>query len=91
MSNPLDKLHAQSKLNKEALMAFIQLCDAVCDAVKEAGAQGAPAGPMYAAFMSYGMSLEQFERMMNVLVSAGRLRKSGNLYFYVEQPSGDKP
>jgi hypothetical protein len=79
-----DDLHNRSKLTKEALLAFVQLCDAVVDAVKEAGPQGAPAGPMYAAFMSVGMSLEQFERMMDVLVKAGRLRKQGHLYFYAE-------
>lgn len=90
MSNPLDKLHTSSKLTKEALIAFIELCDAVVDAVKEAGPQGAPAGPMYAAFMSYGMSLEQFQRMMDMLVNAGRLRKQGHLYFYVEQPQETK-
>lgn len=87
----LDNLHGRSKLTKEALIAFVELCNAVVDAVKEAGPQGAPAGPMYAAFMSVGMSLEQFERMMAALVKSGRLRKSGDLYFYVEQQPGDKP
>lgn len=86
----LDKLHQYSKLTKEALIAFVELCNAVVDAVKEAGPQGAPAGPMYAAFMSVGMNLEQFERMMAALVKSGRLRKSGDLYFYIPQP-GDKP
>lgn len=84
MSDPLDKLHRNTKLSKEALLAYVQLCNAVVDAVKEAGPQGAPAGPMYAAFMSVGMSLEQFERMMDLLVKSGRLRKSGHLYFYVD-------
>jgi hypothetical protein len=48
------------------------------------GPQGAPAGPMYAAFMSQGMTLEQFERMMDAIVKSGRLRKQGHLYFYVD-------
>lgn len=84
----MSDLHNRSKLTKEALIAYMELCLAVIDAVKEAGPQGAPAGPMYAAFMSAGMSLEQFQRMMDGIVRSGRLRKSGDLYFYVEaQPS----
>lgn len=81
-----DTLHRTSQLTKQHFLAYLDLIDAVIDAVKQAGPQGAPAGPMYAAMMTGGVTLEQFEKMMALIVTAGRLRKSGDLYFYVEQP-----
>ena len=77
-------LHERSKIRKEQLIAFVELCDAVVSTVKETGPQGAPAGSLYAALMSGGATLQQFEQFMSVLVRAGRLRKSGDLYFYSE-------
>lgn len=62
----------------EALRA---LADSIIEAVKAAGPSGAPAGPLYAALMACGMTLDQFETIMNVLVRVGKLRKSGLLYF----------
>lgn len=73
-----------TRVTANDLLAFVQLCEAVIDAVKEMGPQGAPAGPLYAAVMTVGMSLEQFERLMDTIVRSGRLRKSGHLYFYVD-------
>jgi len=63
------------------LKALKAICDAVIESVKLAGPLGAPAGTLYAAMMTHGFTLEQFERLMNGLVSAKMLRKSGNLYF----------
>jgi hypothetical protein len=54
---------------------------AIIETVRESGSMGAPAGPMYAAMMSYGFSLENFEQIMAGLVAAKMLRKSGHLYF----------
>jgi len=82
----MSDLYDQSKVRKEHLIAFVELCETVIAAVQEAGPQGAPAGPIYAACMTVGMSLEQFERLMAVIVRSGRLRKSGDLYFYVPLP-----
>lgn len=64
-------------------MALAALCNAFLESVKEAGPQGAPAGPLYAAAMTHGLSLEHFEAIMGALVKAGKLRKSGHLYFAV--------
>lgn len=65
----------------EAHMRILELASALLDVVKAAGPQGAPAGPMYAACMSRGMTLSQFERLMGLLESAGKVRKSNQLYF----------
>lgn len=56
---------------------------AIVETVKEAGTQGTPAGPLYAALMTTGMSLEQFEHIMSALVAGKMLRKSGQLYYYI--------
>lgn len=51
--------------------------------VKEMGAGGAPAGPMYAALMSK-LSLNQFNTMMDTLVKHGYLRQEGHVYYFVK-------
>ena len=61
--------------------ALLAICDAIIETVKDSGSLGAPAGPMYAALMAQGFSLEQYEAIMGALVKAGKLRKSGDLYF----------
>jgi hypothetical protein len=60
-----------------------KVCNAIVETVKEMGKQGAPAGPLYAALMTTGMTLENFEQIMSGLVAAKMLRKSGQLYYYV--------
>ena len=57
--------------------------DAIVEAVKAAGPTGAPGGVIYAALMTHGCTLEQYEAFMDALVRAGKLRKSGHLYFPV--------
>lgn len=66
------------------MIALIKIMTALTAAVKEAGEQGAPSGPMYAAVMTHGVSLEQYQRMMGVLVNAGILRLSNHVYYYIE-------
>jgi hypothetical protein len=84
MSSNISTIKAAARTRTEALLALLKLTDGLIEIIKDAGPQGAPAGPMYAALMSGGMTLEQFECIMGVLVSAGRLRKQGHLYFFVK-------
>ncbi len=65
--------------DKARAMAAVLL--AVIDAVKEAGAMGAPGGVIYAGLMAQGCSLQQYDQIMAALVSAGKLRRRGDLYF----------
>ena len=67
----------------EQAKALRMICDAVIDSVKAAGPLGAPAGTLYAALMTHGASLEQFESLMAGLVKIGKLTKQGHLYFAV--------
>ncbi len=59
--------------------------EAVIDAVKAAGPMGAPGGVIYAAMMAQGASLSQYQSIMGALVSVGKLRRQGDLYFIAEQ------
>jgi len=56
---------------------------AIIETVKDMGDEGAPGGTLYAGLMSYGITLEIFNEIMGVLVEGGKLRKSGEVYFYV--------
>lgn len=58
------------------------LADIVIETVKTSP-DGVPAGHLYAALMSVGLSLEQFERLMGLLVEADKVTKRGHLYFAV--------
>ena len=61
------------------------LCDSIVESVAASGNQGAPGGHLYAALMTYGISMEQFESIMGTLVRIGQLRKQGELYFAVKR------
>lgn len=67
----------------EGLNILKEMADIVVETVKEAGTHGVPGGHIYAALMAVGMSLEQYERLMGLLVETKKLRKSGQLYFAV--------
>ena len=54
----------------------------ILDAVKEGGDHGAPGGVLYSALMGK-ISLAQFEQIMNVLVRMKKVRKQGQLYFWL--------
>jgi hypothetical protein len=58
------------------------VCSAIVDAVKEAGDLGAPGGVLYAVLQA-SISLAQFEQLMSALVRTGKLRRDGDLYFWV--------
>ncbi len=64
--------------DKEAIMAVF---DAIVESVAVAGDHGAPGGTLYAALMSVGLSYDQFESLMGMLVASGKLTKRGQLYF----------
>lgn len=57
------------------------VASAIIETVEASGHTGAPGGHLYAALMSTGMSLNQFEQIMTALVSKGFLRKEGHVYF----------
>jgi hypothetical protein len=68
-------------MNKVETMT--ELLKIIVEAVKDMGTMGAPSGPMYAALMSTGMTLDQYQTIMDGLVSAGKLKRRGHVYFAV--------
>ena len=62
--------------------AMAALCSTLVEAVRDMGPMGAPSGPMYAALMSY-MTLDQYQTLMAGLVSAGKLKQVGHVYYAV--------
>ena len=67
--------------NHRQAVAFVRhVFNAIVETVNEQP-DGAPAGPMYAAFMAHGMSLEQFEQITGALVAAGKIKRRGNCFY----------
>lgn len=60
--------------------ALRRIVAAVVDAVREAGPLGAPGGILYAALMTQGCTLSQFESLMAALCRTGKLEKRGECY-----------
>ncbi len=58
-----------------------QVADSIIESVKACGKDGAPGGILYSALMTQGCTIHQFNSLMGGLCAAGKLRKSGDLYF----------
>ena len=61
------------------------LKEAMLGAIQDMGAEGAPEGPMYSAFMSYGIDLATFQDLAHQLVAEGRVHRSGYVLYYIAQ------
>lgn len=65
---------------EKAALVIRQIADAIVQTAKEAGPMGIPGGHVYAALMTYGLRLDQYEQIMAALVQAGKLRREGECY-----------
>lgn len=65
---------------KEQIMVRAAIAKSVIDIVNSEP-NGCPAGSLYAALMTVGMGLEEFEVMMSTLVKVGKITKRGHQYF----------
>ena len=68
-------------MTNEQITALRAIAKAITETVALAGPLGAPGGHLYAALMSAGCTLSQFEQIMSGLVGAGVLTKRGECYF----------
>lgn len=68
-------------VTREQIGAYLSLVRAVADSIKEAGS--IPAGTVYAACMTTGMSLEHFEKILGMLTDGGLVKRdqSGMLHW----------
>jgi hypothetical protein len=67
-------------MTPEVKEAFRELLNGLAEEIN-ASPQGVPAGPLYMAFATKGLTLDQFEAIMGALVTTGKIRKSGHQYF----------
>lgn len=63
------------------LEAIRRIAAAIVETVKETGEQGAPSGIVYAALMSQGCTLDQYQSFISALVRTGKLRQEGDLLY----------
>jgi len=72
---------AEQKSNPSA--ELIEVITTLVEAIKDGGLMGVPAGHMYAMLMSK-LSLEQFEKLMELTIATGMVRHSNHCYYYVK-------
>lgn len=72
----------------EQAQAIIQaFSGAIIETVQEAGDRGTPEGPLYAAFMAYGIDLNTFNNLVSYCVRSGKIRKQGFILYPVKKES----
>lgn len=76
-----DKLDKLPDL-KRAATAVLHVLDAMLATIKECGGEGCPSGPLYATMMTTGMSLTQYEDLLNVLIKTGVIKRQGHVLYW---------
>lgn len=74
-----------SVTKEQAAASMRRVILAIVQIIEECGPQGTPSGVLYAALMTYGMSLEVFEGIMGAIVRAGIATKRGHCYYPVSK------
>lgn len=72
-----------TKEQERAKELLTLMMSAIINTVREAGPGGAPSGPIYAALMGHGCSLELYQRIMATLVEKRILRQRGHVYYFI--------
>ena len=70
---------AQQQMTASQINTLKAICDAIVEAV-QSSPDGVPGGHLYAGLIGV-INLHQFEGIMEALVSIGKVRKQGQLYF----------
>ncbi len=63
--------------------ALRAMLEAMLEAIQIGGYDGVSGGTLYSAVMGH-ITLDQFERLIRILVDSGRVRKDGHLYVSVK-------
>lgn len=69
-------------VDRPSLTPTQQLAYALLSTVMDAGPNGVPSGPMYMACNTKGVTLDQYQGIMDALVRAKLLRLSNHCYYY---------
>jgi hypothetical protein len=67
------------------IQALRAIAASIQEAIEVAGPNGAPGGILYAALMSAGCSLNQFQQIMSGLERAGYVARDGECYTNVKR------
>lgn len=62
----------------QQIQALLALCALIAETIEECP-EGVPEGTLYAMLMTIGCSLERFNTIVNIMVSAGKVKKQGHL------------
>lgn len=81
-SNTTGNANTTNPLTPQQREALAIIVDAVLDAVKAAGDNGAPGGVIYVGLMTQGCTFSQFESLMSALVRTGKLRHDADSHLY---------
>ena len=74
--------------NKAAQALSLHVMRAILETVREAGDGGAPLGLMYAVFMTFNISLEAFNKLIdNIIKHTKLIEKRGDCLYW----TGPKP
>jgi hypothetical protein len=56
---------------------------AILETIREAGPEGCPSGPLYAASMTKGMTLEQYNAIIDALLTLQVITRSNHVLYAV--------
>ena len=62
----------------------VKVIQAVAETIREVGS--CPAGMVYAALMTKGCSLPAFEKIIDVLVNSGVVKRNNNMLIWIDPP-----
>lgn len=65
-----------------AKAVFVQVAHAILETIKEAGDEGAPSGVVYLACSEMGMSLHQYEQIIEGFMSLGAIERRNHVLYY---------
>lgn len=68
---------------KRRIAKAIAFAASLGSAIKDMGDQGAPEGPMYAACVARGYTLEEFQGAMRTLETTGLIRRTGHVAYWI--------
>jgi len=68
-------------LTAEQAQALRRIVAMITETVAEAGPNGAPSGHLYAALMTAGCTLSQYQSLIGALVKTGHLVQRGDVLF----------
>lgn len=65
-------------VDKKPSERILMLCEIVVEAVHESP-NGIPSGHVYAAFMQFGLTLEQYLYLESICIASGKIKKEHHL------------